>query len=69
VELVDYDDIDSQYPQILYDVFDRLYHENQDDQIQVQNHMKEHDLWIDQDHIFFLETTVLFKNIYISKDQ
>ncbi len=42
-ELVDYDDIDEQYQRILYDVFDREHHENQDDQHRVQIHTKEHD--------------------------
>ncbi len=64
MEWPDYDDIELQYQQILYDVFDRVYHENQDDQHQVPVHRKVHDLQIDQDHEVFVETKVLNKNLY-----
>ncbi len=64
--LVDHDDTDWQYQQIVYDVFDREYRENQDDQHQVPIHRKEHDQQIDQDHEFFAETKVLNKNILMS---
>ncbi len=64
MEWVDYDDIELQYQQILFDVYDRVDHESQDDQNQVQIHRKVYDLQIYQDHEFFVETKGLNKNLY-----